>query len=77
MALTIKKLFINGEPSHIEFNIESTDEHIAEWVRNNLDRFDLNEPHNCTVTQFDHMLNISGDEDLMEINILRKKLLIV
>jgi len=38
---------------------------IARWIRENLNKFRLNEEHSCTVSQFMGDITISGDEDLV------------
>ena len=77
MSAKIKKLFINGDPSHIEFHFDSSDENIEKWVRENLNRFSLNEEHSCEISRDDKLITISGDEDLMEIEIVVKTLLLI
>ncbi len=66
----MKQLIINGTKVHLFFNESIQNSKIAIWINDNLDRFDLNEPHSCEVSLvlFDFIL-IRGDEDLMEINI--------
>lgn len=47
------------------FDEDSTGEKIAKWVRDNLNKLDLNEEHSCKVTHFKGDITISGDEDII------------
>ena len=53
------------EPTGFHFKGVIHSRNIAEWVRDNLDKFNLNEPHSCKVTQFGDDITISGDEDIV------------
>jgi len=53
------------KPTGFHFGGDASPKKVADWVRENLDRFDLNEPHSCKVTQFHEDITISGDEDIV------------
>lgn len=58
----------------IIFDVNSIDtakilEAVKDWVRNNLDRFDLCEAHSCEVTNEGLNIFISGDEDSVSLSV--------
>ena len=54
-----------GENTGFHFDGEANSFSISQWVRENLNKFNLNEEHSCKVTQFVGDITISGDEDLV------------
>lgn len=66
----IIQLLINDEPSQFFFNKRTHNPLIIKWIEENLDKFELNEEHSCTVSMclWDTIV-ISGDEDRVEIKI--------
>jgi len=50
------------------FNLLTENRKIADWVASNLNQFNLNEPHSCTVDlAVGGVISISGDEDSVEL----------
>jgi len=68
---------INGRKDFPIF--EATDKNIAQWVRENLELFDLNEAHSCKVFlhPIDKTIEISGDEDLVIFKIIDVKIIVI
>jgi len=67
----IKTLFNLTTDEETNINFKERGGNILYWVKNNLDRFNLNEEHSCEVlwdTKSD-IITISGDEDLVELQI--------
>jgi len=58
---------------HFEGDSDSTA--IAQWIRENLNKFRLNEEHSCTVSQFMGDITISGDEDLVLLKVDKLKII--
>ena len=54
-------------PTNLNFN--GSNKEIANWVKENLNQFDLNEAHSCGVILLGKEILIKGDEDMKFLNI--------
>ena len=66
-----------NENTGFHFNGDSDSPSIAQWIRDNLDKFQLNEENSCKVTQFMGDITISGDEDLVLLKIEKLKIITI
>ncbi len=71
----MKRLIFNGNKTEFFFSGNSSYDDIFDWVSSQAmfgskNLFDLNEQHSCSVSNgLDSSLTISGDEDLIKVEI--------
>ncbi len=68
----MKRLFKEDRPLEFQFDVEVTLEEVSVWVMLEIDKLalELNEPHSCTVDIDGENIVISGDEDLLILQLL-------
>lgn len=64
---------LTSENTGFHFNEPADGTNIAAWVRDNLDKFNLNKPQSCKVTHFMGDITISGDEDIVLLRVNKLK----
>lgn len=71
----MKRLFKEDRPLEFFFDAEVTLEEVSVWVMLEIDKLalELNEPHSCTVDIDGENIVISGDEDLLILQLLMVK----